>query len=49
MLDEAIRNQRFKPEEKILLMIPESGRFSVTYALLTAGAAQWLAVFTRCN
>lgn len=39
MLDEAYRNKLFKPGEKILLMIPESGRFSVTYAYLTAVSA----------
>ncbi len=35
MLDEFIRSGKAKDGEKILLMIPESGRFSVTYALLT--------------
>ncbi|MCY4045185.1 MAG: hypothetical protein OXE99_08895 [Cellvibrionales bacterium] len=35
MLDALFYSDHIKPGEKILLMIPESGRFSVTYALLT--------------
>ncbi|MGQ0834467.1 MAG: beta-ketoacyl-ACP synthase III [Gammaproteobacteria bacterium] len=35
MLDEALNSGRFKPGEKILLMVPESGRFTVSFALLT--------------
>lgn len=36
MLDELFRSDKIQDGEKILLMIPESGRFSVTYAMLTA-------------
>jgi 3-oxoacyl-[acyl-carrier-protein] synthase III len=35
MLDEALNGGRFKPGERILLMVPESGRFTVAFALLT--------------
>ncbi|MBA3562918.1 MAG: iron-containing redox enzyme family protein [Gammaproteobacteria bacterium] len=35
MLEEALNGARFKPGEKILLMVPESGRFTVSFALLT--------------
>ena len=35
ILDEALKTAKFKDNDSILLMIPESGRFSVTYALLT--------------
>ena len=35
MLDEALRGNRFKLGEKILLMVPESGRFMVSTAMLT--------------
>jgi len=35
MLDDAIKNNRFSQGDTILLMIPESGRFSVSYILLT--------------
>lgn len=35
MLDELFNSGRLSQGQKILLMIPESGRFSVTYALLT--------------
>jgi 3-oxoacyl-[acyl-carrier-protein] synthase III len=35
MLEEALNSGRFKPTEKILLMVPESGRFTVSFALLT--------------
>ena len=35
MLDEALRTNRFKHNDSILLMIPESGRFSATYIHLT--------------
>ncbi|HHM04498.1 MAG TPA: 3-oxoacyl-ACP synthase [Gammaproteobacteria bacterium] len=39
MLDEAYREGRFQAGDKILLMIPESGRFSVSYCQLSAIAA----------
>lgn len=35
MLDEAVKTGRIKNGEKILLMVPESARFSYSYALLT--------------
>lgn len=35
MLEEALNTGLFKPGEKILCMIPESGRFSVSYAQFT--------------
>ncbi len=35
MLNELFYSPHIKKDEKILMMIPESGRFSVTYALLT--------------
>ncbi|VUD59087.1 3-oxoacyl-[acyl-carrier-protein] synthase 3 protein 1 [Thalassocella blandensis] len=35
MLDELYRSGRLEHGQKLLLMIPESGRFSVSYALLT--------------
>jgi len=35
MLEEALNGGRFKRGEKILLMVPESGRFTVAFALLT--------------
>ena len=35
MLEEALNSGRFKPGEKILLMVPESGRFTVAFAMLT--------------
>lgn len=35
MLEEALNGGRFQPGEKILLMVPESGRFTVSFALLT--------------
>jgi 3-oxoacyl-[acyl-carrier-protein] synthase-3 len=34
MLDEAMRSGRFKRGENVLLMVPESGRFQVSFALL---------------
>jgi len=36
MLEEALNGGRFKPGEKILLMVPESGRFTMAFALLTS-------------
>jgi 3-oxoacyl-[acyl-carrier-protein] synthase-3 len=40
MLEEALNGGRFGPGERILLMVPESGRFTVSFALLTCvGAA----------
>jgi 3-oxoacyl-[acyl-carrier-protein] synthase-3 len=35
MLEEALNGGRFQKGEKIVLMVPESGRFSVAFALLT--------------
>src|SRR5436309_13871797 len=35
MLEEAMNGGRFTPGQKILLMVPESGRFTVSFALLT--------------
>jgi len=35
ILEEAIRSGRIKPNDRILMMVPESGRFSYSYALLT--------------
>jgi 3-oxoacyl-[acyl-carrier-protein] synthase-3 len=35
MLEEALNGGRFRPGERILLMVPESGRFTVSFALLT--------------
>jgi 3-oxoacyl-[acyl-carrier-protein] synthase-3 len=35
MLEDALNGGRFRPGEKILLMVPESGRFTVSFALLT--------------
>lgn len=35
MLEEAMRTGRFKRGEQIILMVPESGRFTVAYAKLT--------------
>ena len=35
MIEEALNGGRFKPGEKILLMVPESGRFTLSFALLT--------------
>jgi len=35
MLDELVRTKDLKKGEKILLMIPESARFSYAFALLT--------------
>lgn len=36
MLDELLRSGNIQDGQKLLLMVPESGRFSVTYALLSA-------------
>lgn len=35
MLEEALGNGMFKAGDKVLCMVPESGRFSIAYALLT--------------
>ncbi len=35
MLEEALNGNRFKPGERILLMVPESGRFTVSFVQLT--------------
>jgi 3-oxoacyl-[acyl-carrier-protein] synthase-3 len=35
MVDELFRSGRLKKDEKILLMVPESSRFSYVFALLT--------------
>jgi 3-oxoacyl-[acyl-carrier-protein] synthase-3 len=40
MLEEAFNGGRFKEGEKVLLMVPESGRFSVAFALLTCVGPQ---------
>jgi 3-oxoacyl-[acyl-carrier-protein] synthase-3 len=39
MLEEAFNSGRFRPGERILLMVPESGRFTVCFALLTCVSA----------
>jgi 3-oxoacyl-[acyl-carrier-protein] synthase-3 len=39
MLEEALNGGRFRPGDEILLMVPESGRFTVSFALLTCVAA----------
>jgi 3-oxoacyl-[acyl-carrier-protein] synthase-3 len=39
MLEEAFNSGRFRPGERILLMVPESGRFTVSFALLTCVGA----------
>jgi 3-oxoacyl-[acyl-carrier-protein] synthase-3 len=39
MLEEAFNSGRFQPGERILLMVPESGRFTVSFALLTCVGA----------
>jgi len=36
MLDELLRGDELRPGHKVLLLVPESGRFSATWALLTA-------------
>lgn len=35
MLDEAVRSGRFAPGDRVLLMVPESGRFSLSFMHLT--------------
>jgi 3-oxoacyl-[acyl-carrier-protein] synthase-3 len=40
MLEEALNGGRFSPGDKILLMVPESGRFTVSFALLTCVGGQ---------
>lgn len=40
MLDEALRDGRFAPGERILLIVPESGRFSFAFAQLTCVSSQ---------
>ncbi|WP_433205188.1 3-oxoacyl-[acyl-carrier-protein] synthase III C-terminal domain-containing protein [Dactylosporangium sp. CS-047395] len=42
MLEEAWRTQRFQPGERILLAVPESGRFTMAFALLTCVAPNQL-------
>jgi 3-oxoacyl-[acyl-carrier-protein] synthase III len=39
MLEECWRDNRFRPGEQVLLIVPESGRFSFAFALLTCVAA----------
>jgi 3-oxoacyl-[acyl-carrier-protein] synthase-3 len=34
MLDELFHSGKLQPDERILLMVPESARFSYSYALL---------------
>ena len=48
MLEEALRSGRFKKGDGIVLMVPESGRFSVAFALLTVvdGSAEHEATTT---
>jgi 3-oxoacyl-[acyl-carrier-protein] synthase III len=36
MLDELLRSGRIRPGEKLLLYVPESGRFSSGFVLLEA-------------
>jgi 3-oxoacyl-[acyl-carrier-protein] synthase-3 len=40
MLEECWRTGRFKPGEQVLLIVPESGRFSFAFALLTCTAPE---------
>ncbi|MBT8199046.1 MAG: iron-containing redox enzyme family protein [Acidimicrobiia bacterium] len=40
MLEEAFNRGRFKPGDRILLMVPESGRFSVSFVHLTCVAVE---------
>ncbi len=40
MLEEALNGGRFSPGERILLMVPESGRFSVSFVHLTCVSAR---------
>jgi 3-oxoacyl-[acyl-carrier-protein] synthase III len=40
MLDEAFNGGRFQPGDRILLMVPESGRFSVSFVHLTCVTAE---------
>ncbi|HET9934759.1 MAG TPA: beta-ketoacyl-ACP synthase III, partial [Polyangiaceae bacterium] len=40
LLDELVRSGRVRPGERVFAMIPESGRFVVSYALFTAVAAE---------
>jgi 3-oxoacyl-[acyl-carrier-protein] synthase-3 len=35
ILEELLRSDRIKPGDKVLCYVPESGRFSICYALLT--------------
>jgi 3-oxoacyl-[acyl-carrier-protein] synthase-3 len=35
MLEEAWSTGRFRPDDRILLMVPESGRFTVSFVHLT--------------
>ncbi len=40
MLEEAFNGGRFKPGDRVLLMVPESGRFSVSFVHLTCVAGE---------
>jgi 3-oxoacyl-[acyl-carrier-protein] synthase-3 len=44
MLEEAVRTGRFKNGDRVLLMVPESGRFTISYAHLTVVASGAAAV-----
>jgi hypothetical protein len=36
MLEELVRRHAVEPGDRILMFVPESGRFSAAYALITA-------------
>jgi 3-oxoacyl-[acyl-carrier-protein] synthase-3 len=40
MLEEAWSTGRFRPGDRVLLMVPESGRFSVSFVHLTCVGGQ---------
>ncbi len=40
MLDECMKSGRFKPGDQVLLIVPESGRFSISFAKLTCVAGE---------
>jgi 3-oxoacyl-[acyl-carrier-protein] synthase-3 len=49
MLEECWRTGRFRPGDRILLMVPESGRFTVAFAHLTCVAGHGGALPTRAT
>jgi 3-oxoacyl-[acyl-carrier-protein] synthase III len=49
MLEEALNGGRFRAGETILLMVPESGRFTVSFALLTCVGDQPASQVTRAE